>query len=106
LVGETIPDLKLGWVSGTRATLRNTGSIDNYRPSNSTGFPTPAEIDAENPNDPDLLIVGGFGSYHSGNVLNVAFADGSIHLIVDSIDPATYQLLGNRADGKIIKPFE
>jgi prepilin-type N-terminal cleavage/methylation domain-containing protein/prepilin-type processing-associated H-X9-DG protein len=37
-------------------------------------------------------------SYHSGGV-NVCFCDGSVHFITDSIDAATWQNLGSRADG-------
>ena len=37
-------------------------------------------------------------SYHTGGV-NVAFADGSIHFVNDSIDPLIWAYLGSRADG-------
>jgi prepilin-type processing-associated H-X9-DG protein len=43
----------------------------------------------------------GFKSRHSGGV-NMLFADGSTHFLVDSIDYTTYQMLGARADNEVI----
>ncbi len=89
---------ELGWVSGTRATLRNTGTKPN-------AGPTPDEIpEADKEEKVNSLEVGGFSSRHPGGV-NTAFADGSVHFISNDIDPQTFQQLGNRADGQIMKPF-
>ena len=44
-----------------------------------------------------LLIVGGFGSQHTGGA-NFCFADGSVHFLSDSIAPKVLENLGNRAD--------
>ena len=40
-------------------------------------------------------------SYHTGGV-NVAFADGSTHFIIDSIDFPTWQALGTRSGGEVL----
>ena len=88
---------ELGWVSGTRATLRNTGTKPNGNPN-----PDPA-VDGEK--EPvNSLEVGGFSSRHPGGV-NAAFADGSVHFISDGIDMQLFQQLGNRADGQIMQPL-
>jgi prepilin-type N-terminal cleavage/methylation domain-containing protein/prepilin-type processing-associated H-X9-DG protein len=99
LLSEALLDPnELGWVSGTRATLRNTGTQPN------------AGIDAD-PNKPaakektiNTLAVGGFSSKHPG-VINVALADGSVRAISDQVDAQLFRQLGNRADGQIMKPF-
>jgi len=90
----------LGWVSGTRATLRNTGKIEKRTPR----FEAAAEPGAEPPPQTvaESLFVGGFGGYHPG-VFNANFADGSTRAITEEIDANVWQLLGNRADGQIIK---
>jgi prepilin-type processing-associated H-X9-DG protein len=48
-----------------------------------------------------LLLVGGFGSFHSG-VVNFAFGDGSVRSISLTINGSVYQQLGHRADGKLL----
>jgi type II secretory pathway pseudopilin PulG len=102
LLGEVLsePDT-LGWVSGTRATLRNTGSIE----SAGGFFPTPpaGRRKAWRP-PPKSLFVGGFGSAHPGAFI-VGFADGSTRVLSETIDPATFQQLGHRTDGQIMAPF-
>jgi prepilin-type N-terminal cleavage/methylation domain-containing protein len=42
-----------------------------------------------------------FGSSHFGS-FNVVFADGSVHTISYSIDPALFRCLGNKSDGQVI----
>jgi prepilin-type N-terminal cleavage/methylation domain-containing protein/prepilin-type processing-associated H-X9-DG protein len=90
----------LGWVSGTRATLRNTSVIERGQPY----LPRPAAPGADDKDKSGSLFVGGFGSYHPGGV-NVGFADGSTRFLSQNVDPAVLRLLGNRADGEIVKPF-
>lgn len=93
LIGEMLPwEDSLGWVSGTRSSLRNTGSI-NLRadPPSQPIFQLPFEGDA--------LEVGGFASSHPGGA-NLCMADGSIRFLTDTIDPELLVLLGNRADGQ------
>ena len=87
----------LGWVSGTRSTLRNTGSLNDPRTFDQSLNGAPLE-----PVEPaGSLRVGGFGSYHTGGAQFV-FADGSSRFISSSIDKAMYQKLGNRADGELL----
>lgn len=72
---------ELGWMSGTRSTLRNTGSALNQ----TIEKPTPE-------------YVGGFGSWHA-NVTHLSKGDGSVTAHSNSIDPIVYQQLGHRSDG-------
>jgi prepilin-type N-terminal cleavage/methylation domain-containing protein len=103
LVGEALTGPNsLGWVSGTRATLRNTGSIEAAR----TFLPPPPAAEGQEVDQPRpaSLVVGGFGSYHPG-IFEVGFADGSSRGISENIDRTTLQQLGHRADGQIQQPF-
>jgi prepilin-type processing-associated H-X9-DG protein len=99
LIGECLsgPD-SLGWVSGTRATLRNTSVIEEAK------VQLPASGANANEQKVGSLFVGGFGSYHPGGV-NVGLADGSSRFISKNIDPATLRQLGNRADGELMKQY-
>jgi prepilin-type N-terminal cleavage/methylation domain-containing protein/prepilin-type processing-associated H-X9-DG protein len=101
LVGEALTSREgLGWVSGTRATLRNTSHIEEAGPflPQQPGQPAdPAEAAGS-------LHVGGFGSYHPGGA-NFGFADGSTRFLSNNTDPGLLRQLGNRADGEIMKPF-
>jgi prepilin-type N-terminal cleavage/methylation domain-containing protein/prepilin-type processing-associated H-X9-DG protein len=90
------PD-QLGWVSGTRATLRNTGTKPNDEHESNHG-----DEAAKKP--VNSLFVGGFSSRHSGGI-NVALADGSVQFLTDTIDLELYRQLGNRADGQIMEAF-
>jgi prepilin-type N-terminal cleavage/methylation domain-containing protein len=103
LLGEalTYPD-PLGWVSGTRATLRNTSTIEESgygrrRKSQDASQP------AESPH-PGALFVGGFGSHHAGGVV-VSMADGATRFIGENIDRKLLRQLGDREDGQIMEPF-
>jgi len=72
-----------GWMSGTRATLRNTGAPIN----------APAVADAG--------LVGGYSSHHHDGA-NFAFGDGGVRFLRQGIDPEVYRRLGHRADGETI----
>jgi prepilin-type N-terminal cleavage/methylation domain-containing protein/prepilin-type processing-associated H-X9-DG protein len=93
----TSPD-GLGWVSGTRDTLRNTSVIEQSQPylQQRSGQGQEEKVGS--------LFVGGFGSHHPGGI-TVAFADGSSRFLSHNTAPAVLRLLGNRADGEIIKEF-
>ncbi|MCA9261614.1 MAG: DUF1559 domain-containing protein, partial [Planctomycetales bacterium] len=95
LLGEFLPMRdSLGWVSGTRATLRNTGTA--------MAAASQAFRDSEqNKAYPGPLVVGGFASSHPGGCL-FALGDGSVHFLNESLDAKTYQRLGHRADGELI----
>jgi len=100
LFGEMIPDKNtLGWVSGTRATLRNTSGFEVFRsrqPLQSRGEKDPPAVAA------GPLDVGGFGSAHPGGA-NFCLADGSCRMITEDIDPAAFKQLGHRSDGELIE---
>ena len=76
----------LGWMSGTRATLRNTGSRPDISPTN------------EDSAKPDPLYVGGFGSWHAG-IAHIAMGDGRVTALSNNVDSITLRQLGSRFDG-------
>lgn len=95
-VSEKLGDAQdLGWMSGTRATLRNTGTTLNKYVGHPDIKPTP------NPATDDL-VVGGFESDHPG-VCNVLFGDGRAEPVSECIDAKVLEQLGNRADGKLLE---
>ena len=101
LLGECLPNedpFDMGWVSGTRATLRNTGTVE--QPHRRVLQPNGQLAEAPN-EQPGSTSVGGFGSYHPGAFI-VAFADGSTRITSESIDREIFRRMGNRADGEII----
>jgi prepilin-type processing-associated H-X9-DG protein len=100
LIGEalTTPEL-LGWVSGTRATLRNTSSIESGKPYLAT-----AQVRTDEAEKSGSLFVGGFGSQHPNGAI-FGFADGSTRFLTKNTDPTVLRQLGNRADGEIIKAY-
>jgi len=95
-------------MSGTRATLRNTGTplsmtaggLGGVGPDWDEGLE-----EAEPPGGPAAdkaaLQVGGFGSEHAGGG-NFLFGDGAVRLISQAINTKVYQQLGHRADGKLL----
>jgi hypothetical protein len=115
LLGEiTRGSPTLGWASGTRATLRNTGhaldapdahappsgSMNVYQAAYNTNDLSAVESMVEDGILP-VDYVGGFLSTHPvGN--NFLFANGSVRLIKRSVDQHIYRFLGNRADGNLI----
>jgi prepilin-type processing-associated H-X9-DG protein len=102
-VGETIHDgLGLGWASGTRASLRNTGltagsgPLGVLGPSGAGGTTVGGQGGPASP-----LFVGGFTSAHPG-VCNVAMGDGSVRVLTKSINTTILKQLAHRADGELI----
>jgi len=90
LIGEHFLDADdLGWVSGTRSTLRNTSRVEQPRTNGQ------AEEPASDP-----LFVGGFGSYHPGMSM-IGMADGSTRALVNTVSPQVLHQLGHRSDGEI-----
>jgi prepilin-type N-terminal cleavage/methylation domain-containing protein/prepilin-type processing-associated H-X9-DG protein len=115
LLGEIVGAATLGWVSGTRSTLRNTGMPMNDRSSFARPTNVPSTFSGENPREVNFEIIGtlaesgewpvertgGFSSYH-GSTCNFLFCDGSVRSLKQSVDARVYRLLGNRADGEPI----
>ncbi len=101
-IGEKPAELgDLGWMSGTRATLRNTGLTPNGWSAKATASEPAAEKDkAANADEAAPTYVGGFGSAHPGGVY-VGFGDVSVEFITDGIDPKVWRQMGNRADGQL-----
>lgn len=101
MIGEKrIGENDLGWMSGTRATLRNTGTKINETPE--LGVHTWNRTQPAPTSPPNPLFVGGFGSSHAGNGVNFLLVDGSVRFLSSNIDTKTYEHLGNRADGELI----
>jgi prepilin-type N-terminal cleavage/methylation domain-containing protein/prepilin-type processing-associated H-X9-DG protein len=113
LMGESIWNESelLSWASGTRATLRNTGSPLNGPSPLSALYPYTARLtEAEKRAELARMIaegvipagfVGGFSSAHPGGG-NFAFCDGAVRFIKQTVQQRVYQLVGNRADGELI----
>jgi prepilin-type processing-associated H-X9-DG protein len=91
----------LGWASGTRSTLRNSGEFAGSAVAG-TGVGTFT-------NSQDRLVgesevpdpVGGFGSAHPGGS-SFLFGDGSVRFVRNSAKWSVFRLLMNRADGVML----
>jgi len=86
---------ELGWMSGTRATLRNTGN-----PLGGAGVAGGRAGMLGPPDDPPNFV-GGFASWHPQVVL-FAFGDGRVAPLAPGVSPAVFSQLGHRADGKLL----
>jgi prepilin-type N-terminal cleavage/methylation domain-containing protein/prepilin-type processing-associated H-X9-DG protein len=110
---KQLADAALGWASGTRDTLRNTGTPPNKTAALAGFFPGDTDPDAGVPSDEaaatggnrNLGFVGGFGSNHPGGA-NFAFGDGSVRFLKNAINPKVYGYLGNRADAELVSADE
>lgn len=95
-----------GWISGTRATLRNTGSPPNQvgelLPDPTTGLLTTSRQELED--DPDYAFVGSFNSFHVGGA-HFLMGDGAVRFITQNIEPKLFQHLGHRRDGELLGEF-
>ncbi len=101
LLGEApVAQDSLGWVSGTRATLRNSVGIDN--PNYFAAVPTSDSSSDTSGSQVDSLHVGSFGSSHTGGA-NFVYADGAVNFLSQNMDPKTFEQLGNRADGEMVE---
>lgn len=104
LVGEKVnprssPDL--GWVSGTSATLRNTGVAIN------TSWDVRAYLDprqSEQTAAADNTSTGGFSSQHTGGA-QFLLCDGSVRFISAMINQDVFGYLGNREDLETVERF-
>ena len=129
LLGEKMIERgDLGWLSGTRSTLRNTGTslegnmtkleqIDLQNKEAAFVWDEKSDTKETSASDEELAAgsrsfvvnedaairqyVGGFQSHHL-DVVNFVMGDGSVHSLSNDTDPAVMQLLGGRADGKLL----
>ncbi|HEV7224870.1 MAG TPA: DUF1559 domain-containing protein [Pirellulales bacterium] len=114
LLGEKlVTKFDLGWLSGTRSTLRNTGTAINGSSTiggtlaiagddaDADPLAAPRAAAQAPPSGKAALAVGGFESRHPGGALFV-FADGSARLLGGSTSQPVLQLLGHRADGQLL----
>ncbi|AGA30455.1 DUF1559 family PulG-like putative transporter [Singulisphaera acidiphila] len=109
MVGEKLRNgFDLGWASGTRATLRNTGSPINagdllYAKTKIRSWSDGTKILDSNklPDSMNHFLVGGFESRHPRGA-NFTFCDGSVRFLSDSINRRIYQCLSHRDDGELI----
>ena len=113
----TFANTDLGWLSGTPATLRNTGPPLNHERHHlarkATSAPwlgggaaeaadaqfLPHSLQGGNLDQP--LEVGGFGSYHVYGA-NFALGDGSVRFYSEDIPESFLRQLANRQDGGLV----
>lgn len=94
----------LGWMSGTRATLRNAGTEVNGERLVRSADGSVSQPVGRSLENPEPLHVGGFGSSHSGGA-HVVMGDGSVRFISQNIAPKVLHWLANRSDGEMVPPF-
>ena len=92
------------WISGTRATLRNTGTNLNDAVDFGDGRIRQPDQNKQPAKKDDISSVGGFSSRHPGGG-HVAMGDGSVRFLSENINPVLYKRLGHRADGELIGEF-
>jgi hypothetical protein len=116
LLGETVEGSEaLGWISGTRSTLRSTGVPLNDREAISKAAKTSLPFKGLTARDDifarisdlaqegqwPLELTGGFASRHPFSS-NFLFCNGAVRSIASRVDPRVYRCLGNRADGELL----
>ncbi|MCX7385743.1 MAG: DUF1559 domain-containing protein [Planctomycetales bacterium] len=94
---------ELGWMSGTKSTLRNTGVPINKGWDVGGTAPGAARFRKALP-PPDDTSTSGYSSYHTGGAQFV-LADGSVRFLSETISLPVYANLGNRADMEVIGEF-
>ena len=103
-VGEKVLlESELGWISGTRATLRNTGHRINLNLA-SLRNQFPIQPTANAPAAPGPAHVGGFSSHHVGGA-QFTLGDGSARFLNENISELVFRRLGNRSDGEVVEEF-
>ncbi|MFV0444339.1 MAG: DUF1559 domain-containing protein [Planctomycetaceae bacterium] len=101
MVGEKYAEAEpLGWVSGTRATLRNSGDPINTSSANRRryGFGYTAKLGESVPPD----HVGDFNSFHPAGS-QFAAADGAVRFVSELIELETYRHMLHRQDGALLQ---
>ncbi|MEK6261763.1 MAG: DUF1559 domain-containing protein [Planctomycetota bacterium] len=107
---------ELGWMSGTKSSLRNGVVWKNRGQLDANGNPAPPEYQSwinRLFNSPPRVVsvsnagtnqVGGPGSYHTGGA-QFLLGDSSVRFLSENIDPATLRTLMHRADGEMMGDF-
>ena len=107
----------MGIVPGHRGIMRNRSNTKFAEitdgSSNTILFGETNPIDTEyawiagGVNDSFFEIGGGvsWGSDHPGDVFNLCFADGSVHILTESVDPSVLTNLSSMEDGQVIGDF-
>ena len=110
-VGEKLPEpTELGWMSGTRSTLRNAGTGINFYKGVGFGGSGETYVDLLQSSQlsPDMaatkrvLLNGSFGSRHPAGA-NFMLGDGSVRFFTETIDSSLFGNLANRADGQMLE---
>ena len=105
----------LGWVSGTRSTLRNTGEPLGKRDPGTLAGGNTSMLASRSIRSEDFEVIealaedgswprelsGGFASAHSLSS-NFLFCDGSVRPVKQTVAMEVYRRLGNRADGDLL----
>lgn len=93
----------LGWLSGTMATLRNTGVTINS--GWDLGLPHSGGGALRKPLPPPSdTSTSGYSSFHTGGAQFI-LADGSVRFLSENIDPKIFSFLGSREDMQIVGDF-
>ncbi len=88
LLGEKLRDAdRLGWLAGTRDTLRNVSGINGTGPK------------LQPAGDGDPSVAGGLSAHHNGGV-QVVLADGSVRFLSQNMSQSVLNLIANRHDGE------
>ena len=107
MIGEKINPREtedLGWMSGSSATLRNTGVAINTGWDVANYFAGAQLEKPESAKPPSDTATGGFSSQHSGGAQFI-LADGSTRFISQNIDLKLFSHLGNREDMQLLQDF-
>ncbi|MFM8262268.1 MAG: DUF1559 domain-containing protein [Pirellula sp.] len=100
-VSEKIsPEGDLGWMSGTRATLRNGTIEDRWQ----RGFNLATSTTTSNP-DSGSLVMGGFSSFH-GSGVNCLYGDGGVRFLPVRIEPKVLEALCSRNGGELKTSYD
>lgn len=94
---------ELGWISGTRATLRNAGDRINFNLT-ALRHQFPLQGNSGDATPVTAEYVGGFSSHHTGGA-HFMLGDGSIRFLNENIEHATYRRLANRSDGEPVSDY-
>ncbi len=100
---------QIDWRGGTRGTNANGTSQDESEVMGSTGIKLNFYHSSQNLASISSLqanqISFAFGSWHAGDLVNFAFADGSVKGIRGNVSPAVYSRLGMHSDGQLLGEF-